>query len=46
MKNLLYFILGLITGLVLFVLLVKYSPDTVRYTFLNLVDIDIEITYE
>ena len=46
MKNLLYFILGLITGLVLFVLLVKYSPDTVRYTFFNLVDIEVETTYE
>ena len=46
MKYLFYYILWLITGFMLFILFIKFAPPIVKYSFLDIMDIEITITNE
>lgn len=45
-KYLFYYILGLLTWLILVYTFLKYAPDQAKYVFFDIVDIEITIEYE
>jgi hypothetical protein len=46
MKNLFYYFLGLLTWMVLILLLLKYAPESAKYAFFDVVDVEVTIEYE
>lgn len=46
MKLLFIYFLGLLSGLALLIAFIKLAPEHTTYSFFNILDIEIETTYE